>query len=246
MTEPENLEPQGTSEPLLGSSFRRTRKRGPGAGSLIGSVLLHGGVIAAALGVGQITQRAARDDGFKVYRVSIVSPPPQVEGVYTPAPPKPAVVEAPRPAAPKPQPKPQKKTATQTKTAEPTTQRKPKDAPIAGRNPKPGSVGGEGLNINIEGEDFPYPEYLEGIIRGINAYFRWTGDPNLETEVAFYIEKDGSVKGIQTRRRSGNINFDFAAIAAIEEAGKRGRFGPLPRDFGRDRLGVQFTFIPSK
>jgi periplasmic protein TonB len=237
----------GRQQLLLGSSFRRNRRHGPGALSLIGSLFVHAAVIAAAFYVSEVAARPEKTDGFKTYRVSIVSPPPQVEGQYTPVPPKPMVVEAPKAPQPKPKPEVKKKTQ-QTKTTAPpvATAKKPKDAPVAGHNPKPGSIGGEGLNIDIEGEEFPYPGYLEGIIRGINAYFRWTGDPNLETEVAFYIERDGSVKGIQTRRRSGNINFDFTAIAAIEEAGKRGKFGPLPKDFGRDRLGVQFTFTPNK
>jgi hypothetical protein len=241
MTEPQNT---GNRQSLFSSAFRRNKRRGPGALALFGSLLLHGAVIVGAFYVGRLAARPPENPGFKVYRVTMVSPPPQVEGEFTPTPPKPMVVEAPR--APKPAVKAPPKKIQQTKTTQTATAKKPSTAPVAGRNPKPGSVGGEGLNIDIEGEEFPYPEYLEGIIRGINQYFRWTGDPNLETEVAFYIERDGSVRGIQTKRRSGNFNFDVAAITAIEEAGKRGRFGSLPKDFGRDRLGVQFTFIPSK
>jgi hypothetical protein len=245
MSEQENKGMPGNRQPLFSGSFRRHRRRGPGPLALFGSLLLHAAVIAGAFAVGRAVARPAPDTGFKAYRVSMVSPPPQVEGEFTPAPPKPMVVEAPK-APPKPQVKAPPKKTQPTKTAQAATAKKPSNAPIAGRNPKPGSIGGEGLNIDIEGEEFPYPEYLEGIIRAINQYFRWTGDPNLETEVAFYIERDGSVRGIQTKRRSGNFNFDVAAITAVEEAGKRGKFGSLPKDFGRDRLGVQFTFIPSK
>jgi hypothetical protein len=235
----------GNRQPLFSTSFRRARRRGPGPLALFGSIIVHAAVIVGAFFVGRLAARPPADPGFKSYRVSMVSPPPQVEGEFKPTPPKPMVVEAPK-APPKPAVKAPPKKTPQTKTTAAPTAKKQTPAPVAGRNPKPGSIGGEGLNIDIEGEEFPYPEYLENIIRGINQYFRWTGDPNLETEVAFYIERDGSVRGIQTKRRSGNFNFDVAAITAVEEAGKRGKFGSLPKDFGRDRLGVQFTFIPSR
>jgi outer membrane biosynthesis protein TonB len=159
------------------------------------------------------------------------------------------VVEAPKPKpAPEPVKKPEvkpKTAQTKTTTATPPAAR-PNKAPVAGRNPKPGSVGGEGLNVQLEGEDFPDPEYLENIIRQLNNYFRWTGAGNLTTEVGFYILRNGSVRGLRTIRKSGTIAFDLAALESVDAAGQRRTFGPLPKSWPRDGLGVSFTFMPPR
>ncbi|HSL68774.1 MAG TPA: TonB C-terminal domain-containing protein [Longimicrobiales bacterium] len=244
-----------SSGPLIGgpsvmaNAFRPRTGRGPGPAALLGSLIVHAIVIAAALFGGTLVSQRERPEQFKVYRVSIVSPPPQVEGISTPTPPKAAVVEVPKPKpAPepvtKPVPKP-KPVQTKTTTSTPPVAR-PSNAPVAGRNPKPGSIGGEGLNVQLEGEDFPDPEYLENIIRQLNNYFRWTGAGNLTTEVGFYILRDGSVHGLRTLRKSGTIAFDLAALESVDAAGKRRAFGPLTKEWPRDSLGVSFTFMPPR
>ena len=48
----------------------------------------------------------------------------------------------------------------------------------------------------MAGDAFPYPEYLENIIRQLNRYFRWTG-ADLTAQVGFEIQRDGSVKAIR-------------------------------------------------
>jgi hypothetical protein len=61
--------------------------------------------------------------------------------------------------------------------------------------------------------------------------------------VFFYIERDGSVTDMDFVGRSGNSEFDFSALGAVECAG-RGRFGPLPDDLPYERLPIQFKFEP--
>ena len=56
--------------------------------------------------------------------------------------------------------------------------------------------------------------------------------------------RDGSVRRIRVLKKSGNINFDLEAVSAIEQAGKRGAFGPLPPGWVNDRLPVAFSFLP--
>lgn len=216
----------------------------PGNGAIVGSVLLHlllaAGVVVAAL------RTPGEAIEYKVYRVDLYSPPPQVEGEPEPAKPQPAIVrpEAPKEPtikdkapAPAPAPKPQPKKAVSTGEG--------KSDVAKGRNPDPKSlVGGEGIDVHMAGEEFPYPEYLENIILQLNRYFRWSGAPNLEAKIGFEIMRDGSVRRIRVLQKSGNINFDLEAVSAIEQAGKRGAFGPLPKGWVNDRLPVAFSFLP--
>jgi outer membrane biosynthesis protein TonB len=217
----------------------RTRTR-PGSGPIAGSVVLHL-LLVAAVAIGAIGEKADTIE-YKVYRVDLYSPPPQELGEPEPPKPQPAIV---RPDPPKtsevkenaPAPKPQPKKPVSTGTG--------KSDVAKGRNPDPKSlVGGEGLDVHMEGEEFPYPEYLENIIVQLNRYFRWTGAANLEAKVGFEIMRDGSVRRIRVLQKSGNINFDLEAVSAIEQAGKRGAFGPLPKGWVNDRLPVAFSFLP--
>jgi outer membrane biosynthesis protein TonB len=114
-----------------------------------------------------------------------------------------------------------------------------------GKNADPRTrVGGEGLDVHIAGEAFPYPDYLENIIRQLNRYFRWNGAPTLETKIGFEIMRDGTVRNIRVLEKSGNFNFDLDAISAVESAGKSNAFGALPKGFVPDRLPVAFKFLP--
>jgi len=129
---------------------------------------------------------------------------------------------------------------------EPKEEEKPASPP-KGRNPKPeAKTGGEDIDVRIEGEDFPFPGYLENIQLQISRYFRWTGRSGLEAEIYFVIRKDGSVEDIRIVRGSGDMTFNFEAMAAIEQAGRRASFGPLPEGFAGDRLPVLFYFRPAQ
>ena len=236
-----------------GGRLRRRRSKPP-ARALIASVLLHAGVIAAFWLAGvTITP----EPEFVQYRVTLVSPPPQEEGEPEPvaAPETPVVAEpVPEPPAPQPEPEPDEPapappkpepappTPTPPKPAEP----KPDPEPARGADPTPSTTGGENLNVQLDGEEFPFPDYLENIVMQLHRVFRWNGSPNLEAEVVFYIQRDGSTGGIKIVRKSGNFEFDLQAHEAVDRAGRTTAFGPLPDGWQQDRLWIRFTFEPQK
>lgn len=216
----------------------RTR---PGALAVAGSIVLHGALVVG-VAIGSL-RKPAETIEYKVYRVDLYSPPPQALGEPEPPKPQPAI-ERPEPPKEatveekKPQPKPQP-------PKKPVASSTGKSDVAKGRNPEPQTpVGGEGLDVHMAGEEFPYPEYLENIITQLNRYFRWSGPGNLEVKVGFEIMRDGSVRNIRVLEKSGNINFDLEAVSAIEQAGQRGAFGPLPKGWVADRLPVAFSFLP--
>lgn len=114
--------------------------------------------------------------------------------------------------------------------------------------PLPGETPGTGqdiANIRIQGVAFQYPEYLRNIVTQVLR--RWqqpTGRVNLTAEVAFTIQKDGSVTDIEFLKRSGSFAFDLAARGAIEAAAEAGAFGPLPSGFNGVSLPIAFAFEP--
>lgn len=251
---------------------RLHRQSRPGTFAIVLSIFVH----AAALGGAAYTHKAGASefDDFKVYRVKVYSPPPQVEGppqpvppVIEPAPPAPEpnakAVEAPKPKPepPKPQPKPEPKPAAKPPTPAPTPAKKPEptktaessksgsasrapNKPVVGPNARADSPGGENIDVDIDGAEFPFPGYLENVILQINRYFRWTGACNLTARIGFYIRDDGSVQSPRVIQGSGNREFDRAALRAIEMVGTNKQFGALPEQFTLDRLGISYTFDP--
>lgn len=107
--------------------------------------------------------------------------------------------------------------------------------------------GAEAVNVELEGEIFPFPEYLQNIIRQVHRYWRPPTDKRaLRAELSFVIHEDGTVSDIRWIQRSGDVTFDLEARGAIEAAGRQQAFGPLPEEYPRDRLRVSFYFDPSK
>lgn len=232
---------------LIGTGIGRQPPR-PGRGALMGSILFHFGLVGAVFAVSIIKPD---EPEFVTYRVSIVSPPPQVQGEPAPTPPpeekivaRPEPEPEPPPPVEKPKPKPpEEKRVERTPVADTTP--KPKDPePVKGNAPDSTSAGGVGVNVDIPGQDFPFPEYLENIILQINRYFRWTGSSSPTAMVAFFINRDGSVGGLSIVERSADYRFNVEAMSAIEQAGKRGAFGPLPDGWVSDRLFVRYRFLP--
>ncbi len=105
-------------------------------------------------------------------------------------------------------------------------------------------VGGEDINVRMEGLRRDHPAYYDNIIRQIERCFRTSAAGNYEAVVQFVIGEDGSVTGIGMAQRSGSFVFDLRAQEAIECAGRRGRLGPLPQGYSWDVLPVQFRFRP--
>ncbi len=176
------------------------------------------------------------------------APPSAAAPVNEPATPEP-VAEAPAVKAPRPAP------------ARPTP---PKPAPVAARpapakaggaaavpGPSPaggGPTGGRGrdvANVRVQGIAFPFPGYLENITRQIALNFKPRPGAALRADVAFLINRDGSVSDLRLVSRSGVYAFDLECIGAVEAVGLRRSFGPLPGGFRDDVLPVVFSFDPS-
>lgn len=230
-------------------SFAASQGEG-GAGSvsvsLMLSVLLHAGLIAGFLALRPGPAPATPP----IYRVNIIAAAPGAPsaGVVTPTAPVPDVTT---PAPPRP--KTDEVVSVKTKTpprrvprlATPTVATKRADrnapAPVAAG----GEQGGKGTdvaNIRTEGIDFPFPGYLENIVRQIALRFRPPRGSPLKAEVMFLIRRDGSISGFRFIQRSGSFTFDLEAQGAVESAASA--FGALPGGFRDDVLPVMFSFDP--
>ena len=225
-------------------NLRSERRRPAGtAAGLIGTVLVHGGVVALAL-----TQVKPAKAGPPTYAVELVAAPAPTEkkrlareAVPKPPEEKPAPVKPPpkpKPAkapAPKPSPPTEEKHEAPPKTSAPVT-------PAEGETP---STGTDVATIKTPGLQFPYPEYLRNIVTQV--YRSWDRDAagqNSFAEISFLILRDGSVRDIRFVTRSGSFSFDLGAQGAIEAAGNARAFGPLPDGWDADVLPVSFYFKP--
>jgi periplasmic protein TonB len=189
-----------------------------------------------------------------MYRVNIVAAPPgpRAEGIVAPPTATPPPVAAPVPpraqTPPKAMPMPTKVPAKSVTPATPTpvpvaTPPKAVSHPAGG-----GPTGGRGTDVatvRTEGIDFPFPGYLENIVRQVAKNFGDHRNTFVRAEVQFLIRRDGSVTGFSFLSRSGNYSFDLDAQGAVESAGNNHAFGPLPNGFADDVLPVIFSFDPT-
>ena len=214
------------------------------------SVALHLSIVGAVL----IAFRERAPEVLPpIYKVDIVAAPPgeraigEVKPEETPevAPPAAAPVAPPTPrerAVPLAKPLPKKATARSTPVP-PALKAVPKTAaPRAGGGPEGGS-GTDVATVHTEGIEFPFPGYLNNIVRQIALNFK-PSDTNsgLKADVMFLIYRNGSVKIVRFVTRSGSYSFDLEAQGAIESAAPN--FGPLPDGFRDDVLPVVFSFDP--
>jgi protein TonB len=126
---------------------------------------------------------------------------------------------------------------------EPAPRTTPKEEPLPGEKP---STGTAPATVKVEGEAFPFPEYLANIVAQV--YRRWqrpSGNTPLRAEVFFLVHRDGSISNLRFVTRSGSFAFDLEAQGAIEAAAGVG-FGPLPDGYGSDVLPVSFFFDPQR
>ena len=148
---------------------------------------------------------------------------------------------------PAPSVKPPKKAATPQATPTIPTEAKPDiktPAPAAG-----GETGGRGadvVTVSTGGIEFPYPGYLENIVRQIALRFKSSSRGALRAEVFFLINRDGSVppSSIRLVTRSGVYSFDAEAQGAVESAANAKAFGSLPAGYTEESLPVTFKFDP--
>ncbi|HEX8171431.1 MAG TPA: TonB family protein [Thermoanaerobaculia bacterium] len=234
-----------------------------GAGTAIAiSLLLHGGL--TALAVYAATHSIAPKPATSVQIQFAPMQPAQSAPAArrTPAPkleePQPAKVEEPKakieepkPAVPPPQKPPEKNavpfspfgrsTKKGTENAEPKAA-PPVQAPATGTAPPAGPevpVGGAGVT-GLEGGDFPYTLYIEGMQRKIGSnWFRpaiATGTPVI---VYFRIQRDGTISEARVETSSGNGTVDRAALSAVRSSTP---LNPLPFNYNGTYLGVRLTF----
>ena len=221
------------------------------AGPLAASMVLHALLISLFF----LFRGGTPPSSAPVYRVDLVAAPPgpRAAGVVSPQPVAPSPQTTPiRPkTAPHEMPPPNTKAPPRAPTREATptlpTQTKPDSKPptVAGG----GEAGGRGtdvVTVSTGGIDFPYPGYLENIVRQIATRFKPSSRGALRAEVVFFISRDGSVPSSSIRlvTRSGVYSFDVEAQGAVESAANARAFGPLPTGFTEDVLPVTFRFDP--
>ena len=128
-------------------------------------------------------------------------------------------------------------------SADPQTRPRAELVPVAGGGPE-GGRGSDVANVRTEGIEFPFPGYLENIVRQIALRFKPPGNAALKAAVKFLIRRDGSAEIVQFVQRSGAFAFDLEAQGAIEQAGQVKAFGPLPTGYENDVLTAVFSFDP--
>ena len=222
--------------------IRGPRQSGNVPLGLIGTVLVHGGVLAAFLASASGARSAP-----PVYRVQLVAAP-EVQPDARPAP-QAIQREAEQPEPPAPTPKPPPKNtaaeaapppAADSKKREAAPRTTPKAKPLPGERP---STGSDPATVSTEGIEFPFPEYLQNIVSQVlQRWQRPLESSPLEAEVSFMVHRDGSVTDLQFVRRSGDFAFDLEAQGAIENAGRIKAFGSLPDGWVADVLFVRFYF----
>lgn len=116
-------------------------------------------------------------------------------------------------------------------------------APSAGGG-ETGGAGTDVATVRTEGIEFPYPGYLQHIVRQIALHFRPRNPGALKAEVFFFIRRDGSLAGFRFITRSGNFAFDLEVEGAVEAAASA--FGALPAGFTDDILPISFSFDPAR
>jgi protein TonB len=220
---------------------------------LVWSAVLHLAVVGALVA----TREPAHVPTPPTYRVTLIAAPaaPRQVGVVRETPPEPVTTQPPPTPTPisraTPEPERMKapakaKPVRVPKVATPNAGKvaaKAEPAPRAGGGPT-GGRGADVANVRTEGIEFPYPVYLQNVVRQIALQFQPSGAGALRAEVAFLIRRDGSISGLKLVTRSGNFSFDQDAMGAVEAAARANAFGPLPQGFTDDVLPVIFSFDP--
>ena len=89
--------------------------------------------------------------------------------------------------------------------------------------------------------NFPYPWYVAQVRSML--WNEWSSrmprGGGLKSLVGFKIKRDGSVKGVQAEKTSGNKLFDYAACTSVEQAAP---FPPLPQEYKDSNLAVHVEF----
>jgi len=168
-----------------------------------------------------------------IYRIKLVSAPASRETVEKPVreegnvtPPPPVKVEKIRPKKKKPVEESKKEVSKRPKVKETADDKK--------------GVGG----VELEGEEFPFPYYLELFISKISRNWRnpiTEPETGLSAQVYFRITRTGRIADVALRQGSGNFVYDQAAMRAVLVSNP---LPPLPDGYKGDFLGVTCEIIP--
>ena len=216
------------------------------------SVLLHA-VVAAPL---VIWKAAPAPPLPPMYQVDLVAAPPgdravgvvrEAPATETPTTKAPPKALAPDPVKAAPINPPSRAARTPTRATPNITKTQERVNPTTAPTAAGGEIGGAGTDVatvRTEGIAFPYPGYLQNIVRQIALNFQPRNPGALKAEVFFFIRRDGTVTGFRFVTSSGNFAFDLEAQGAVEMASRH--FGALPTDFSDDILPVTFSFDPAR
>ena len=229
---------------------RATLDRGAGTGAVL-AILLHaalaGAVVYSALHA--TPPQAATMVNIQFAKMPASAPPAPRERRAEARPPEPKIVE-PKPVVEKPPEtpkKPEKNTVPLSPFGQSTKKGSDKPAetppPPAPVQAPPGTttdiaVGGSGVT-GIEGGDFPYALYLQGMHRRIgNAWIR-PSVTGATVIIFFRVLRDGTIIEAKVATPSGNPTFDRAALSAVRSSSP---LNPLPFAYSGKELGIYLTF----
>jgi TonB family protein len=198
--------------------------------AILGSLALHALVALLAVLVGGVAP--SRDRALPpMVQVQLVSAA-ELAPMRTrpePAPEEPVEEEAPEPETAEPVPEADAPERPRAATSDEPT---PRPGPDAARRTGPD------LPLTLEGRPFPFPWYLEELVRKVQRNWRPT-TLTLSATVHFRIDRNGRLDDIEVEKSSGNFLFDQAAMRAVQAAHP---LAPLPREFTGDWLGVYLDF----
>jgi protein TonB len=231
---------------------RAALDRGAGAGVIL-AILLHAALAAAAI---YAATHATPAQPAKMVTIQFAPMPAMQPATARPSKPKPVaprieepkpVIEEPKPVVEQPVAKPPEKNTVPLSPFGRST-RKGSEVPVpapAASAPVPTStapevaIGGSGVT-GLEGGDFPYALYIQGMHRKIGSnWFRPQVAPGATVIVYFRIERDGTISEAKVETPSGNGTFDRQALSAVRSSSPLNR---LPPGYVGNYLGVHLTF----
>jgi protein TonB len=123
-------------------------------------------------------------------------------------------------------------------TERPVESRPAPEAPLGHPTGSPAGVGARSLDAS----DFPYAWYLRQVLQKVEGEWQRQNQraaPVQKPLVLVEIQRDGSIRMPRIDQSSGNTLYDQAAVRAVLDASP---FPPLPQDWSRPSLRVQFRF----
>jgi protein TonB len=245
---------------------RATLDRGAGIGIVL-SLLLHGGLTALAIYAATHARPPQSAPMVTIEFANIKSPAAPAAPTTTRKPAEPKKIETPKIEEPKPKPEPRinepkpvaptpakvekntvplspfgrstKKGSENPPTATPASAPPSTAAPAVGTTTAEVPIGGQGVT-GLEGGDFPYTLYLQGMQRRIGTnWFRPQVPAGTAVIIYFRIQRDGTISEAKVETSSGNGTFDRAALSAVRTSTP---LNPLPFAYDGTYLGVHLTF----